>query len=330
MTLCPGVAVIGCGRWGKNLARKFAELGALRSVCDSDQARAARMAKQHSVPATSWEAVLADPRVAGVTIATPAADHARIANAALVAGKDVFVEKPLSIQVADAEALITQAEKYKRILMVGHLLQYHPVFRVLKSKVAEGVLGKIRYLYSNRLNFGKLRTEENVLWSLAPHDISMILSLTGSLPNWIDAHSATHLTSGIPDFATVQMGFSGSLRAHVQVSWLNPFKEQKLVVVGSKAMAVFDDCQTWEEKLLLYRHAVVEEQDGQPTAQAAESEQVSVVKDEPLRLECEQFLHSITTRQTPPTDGGEGLRVLNVLAAAQAKLEQSGCAVAKE
>lgn len=317
-----GVAVIGCGHWGKNLARSFAELGALRAVCDSDPVAATMIAEQRAVPAESWGTILAAPEIAGVAIAAPAALHAGLASAALTAGKDVFVEKPLAVELAEAETLVAQACAAGRILMVGHLLQYHPAFQTLKTLVAEGALGELRYLYSNRLNFGRLRREENVLWSFAPHDISMILNLVGSAPTWVEAQSATYLNPGIADFATVQLGFAGGVRGHIQVSWLNPFKEQKLVVVGSEAMAVFDDRRLWDEKLLLYRHSVADEA-GQPVAKAADGEPIIVTKNEPLRLECQQFLDSMTTRQAPPTDGAEGLRVLGVLAAAQAKLELS-------
>ena len=278
------------------------------------------MAEEYRVTALSWEEVLADPGVAGVAIATPAADHARLAGAALAAGKDVFVEKPLSIQLVDAEALVNQARNLGRILMVGHLLQYHPAFRVLKSIIAEGSLGGLRYIYSNRLNFGKLRNEENVIWSLAPHDVSMILSLAGAFPTWVTAKASTYLSPGIPDFATLHMGFPENLNAHAHVSWLNPFKEQKVVVVGADAMAVFDDCKSWKEKLCLYRHSIVEGR-GVPMTKVAEGEFLPVREGEPLRLECRQFLDSIATRRAPPTDGAEGLRVLRVLSKAQEQLD---------
>ena len=278
------------------------------------------MAEEYRVTALSWEDVLADPGVAGVAIATPAAHHAWLAGAALAAGKDVFVEKPLSIELSDAEALVNQARKLGRILMVGHLLQYHPAFRALKSIIVDGSLGRLRYIYSNRLNFGKVRQEENVLWSLAPHDLSMILSLASALPTRVSAEAFTYLSPGIPDFATLHMGFPGNLNAQVNVSWLNPFKEQKLVVVGTEAMAVFDDCRGWEEKLRLYRHSIVEDR-GLPTTKVAEGEFIPVSEGEPLRLECQQFLTSTATRQAPPTDGVEGLRVLRVLSMAQDRLD---------
>jgi len=313
------VAVAGCGYWGKNLVRNLAALNVLGAVCDPDTGVAERHAAQFGVKALDWQGVLLRPELTAVVIAAPAAMHARMAMDALVAGKHVFVEKPLSIDVAEAEALCREAKRRGLVLMVGHLLQYHPAFLRLKTLVSDGTLGRINYIYSNRLNLGKFRNEENILWSFAPHDISMILSLAGSEPTSVSAVGANFLNDRIADVTTTHMAFADGSRAHVFVSWLHPFKEQKLVVVGDRGMAVFDDSQPWESKLVLFRHSI-RWKNGMPEPEKAEGEAVDVAADEPLRLECEHFLDCVATGTTPRTDGEEGLRVLKVLQQAQDSL----------
>jgi predicted dehydrogenase/acetyltransferase-like isoleucine patch superfamily enzyme len=322
------LVVAGCGAWGKNLVRNFAALGVLHGIVDPDRAAAAALARQHDAAAVEWDAVLADPTVNAVAIASPAALHARLAHAALEAGKHVFVEKPLALQIADAEVLCQLAERHDRRLMVGHLLQYHPAFLRLKDLVREGVLGRLQYVYSNRLNLGKIRREEDILWSFAPHDISMILSLVGADPEHVDAVGARYLHRTIADVTTTHLSFAGGEQAHIFVSWLHPFKEQKLVVVGERGMAVFDDSEEWGRKLLLYPHRV-EWREAMPVPQKGEAEPVAVEPGEPLRLECQHFLDCISTGATPRTDGREGLRVLRVLSrATQSLLDVPAAAVA--
>lgn len=311
----PKIAVLGCGYWGKNIVRNFAELGALAAVADTNAAQAAKIAAQHQVPVRPWQEILADPAVPAVAIAAPAALHAHLATEALQAGKHVFVEKPLALNVSDAEALCNLAAAKGKQLMVGHLLQYHPAFLKLQELCRGGALGRLRYLYSNRLNLGKIRREEDILWSFAPHDLSMILALVGSAPDQISAEGGYYLHDKIADVTTTHLGFPGGEHAHVFVSWLHPFKEQKLVVVGEQAMAVFDDGEPWESKLMLYRHKI-DWQDGMPVPVKADGEAVALQVSEPLRDECAHFLHCAATNSTPRTDGQEGLRVLRVLAAA--------------
>lgn len=317
------VAVIGCGHWGKNLVRNFAELKALRAVADSDTVLAQTFADRYGVPALSWPEIVADENIDAVAIATPAAQHSKLAAAALDAGKHVFVEKPLALEASEAETLCRKADAVERTLMVGHLLQYHPAFERLKEIVLDGGLGRLQYIYSNRLNFGKIRREENILWSFAPHDISMILSLCEEQPDTVTAHGAYHLHEKVADVTTTHLSFPSGVRAHVFVSWLHPFKEQKLVVVGDRAMAVFDDGEPWERKLLLYRHEIAW-RDGVPTANAVDPEPVPLTEGEPLRLECAHYLECIAKGTRPRTDGHEGVRVLNVLNAAQAALKAEG------
>lgn len=208
------------------------------------------------------------------------------------------------------------AAAHARILMVGHLLQYHPVFVRLKQIVAEGRLGRLQYIYSNRLNLGKVRREENILWSFAPHDLSMILSLVGEEPESVMATGATYLHKRIADVTTTHLTFPGGEHAHVYVSWLHPFKEQKLVVVGDKSMAVFDDREPWNRKLLLYPHSI-DWRNGRPEPTKAEAQPIQVSEDEPLMVECRHFLDCIRTGEQPRTDGAEGMRVLKVLDAAE-------------
>ncbi|WP_421121307.1 Gfo/Idh/MocA family protein [Aquihabitans daechungensis] len=313
------VAVIGCGAWGKNHVRTHAAIGSLAAVVDPVPAVAEAHAATYGVDARTFDQVLADDTIDGVVIAAPAADHARLAEAALAAGKHVFVEKPLALTVDDAEHVVAAAAAADRILMVGHLLQYHPAFLALRDLVASGRLGDLRYLYSNRLNLGQFRQEENSLWSFAPHDLSMLLSLVGEEPDQVWATGAAYLSTDVADVTTTHLGFPSGPRAHVFVSWLHPFKEQRLVVVGSEAMAVFDDLHDWPEKLVLFDHGVDWSQ-GRPRPEKADGVPVALDQTEPLRVECEHFLSCIETGATPRTDGAEGLRVLRVLARAQDSL----------
>jgi predicted dehydrogenase len=238
----PTVAVIGCGYWGKNLVRNFHQLGALRLVCDTTEEgrRAAGATAPGCEVASDPETVLSTP-VPAVVIATPAATHFSLTRQALEAGKDVFVEKPLALTYEEGRQLVDLAHARRRILMVGHVLEYHPGILKLRELVASGELGKVRYIYSNRLSLGKIRREENILWSFAPHDIAIILRLLGETPFEVVACGGTYVSPNIADVTVTNLLFNNGVRAHVFVSWLHPFKEQRLVVVGSKKMASFDD-----------------------------------------------------------------------------------------
>ncbi|MBF0497477.1 MAG: Gfo/Idh/MocA family oxidoreductase [Deltaproteobacteria bacterium] len=317
------VAVVGSGQWGLNLVRNFHQLGALRTICDTNPATL--QSQIDTYPGirgvTDLREVLNDPEVAGVVVATPAETHAAIVFDCLRAGKDVYVEKPLCLSIREGEQLMALAGQNDRVLMVGHLLWYHPAVLKLKELMDSGELGQIQYIYSNRLNLGKLRREENVLWSFAPHDISLILGLTGEMPTQVWAQGGNYLRPEIADVTISALKFPSGVRAHLFVSWLHPFKEQKLVVVGQKKMAVFNDLAPWSEKLQLYAHHI-EWPGNVPVAHRAEAENVPVTEMEPLRLECQHFLECIATRQLPRTDGREALRVLQVLNACQAVLEE--------
>lgn len=325
----PKIAVLGCGNWGKNLVRNVHALGALAMVYDPTEAGRA-LAKQ-TAPGTevtdNLEKVLENKDVTAVVIAAPAGLHHKVAKAAFAAGKDVYVEKPLCLHIEEAKELVEISDKLGKVLMVGHLLQYHPCVQALHSLVDQGALGKLHYIVSNRLNLGKIRTEENALWSFAPHDISVILSLAGGqMLEQVRCGGGEYLNQGVADTTLTSMRFANGVRAHVFVSWLNPFKEQKLTVIGSSGMAVFDDTKPWAEKLVIYRDYLTWDHQV-PTANKIKAEPVTVPESEALRNECQHFIECCTQRRAPRTDGREGLRVLSVLQAAQRSLDSDGEAV---
>ncbi len=321
----PSVAVIGSGYWGKNLVRNFYHLNALKLIADKNETILADFKNQYEGIDTclALTDVLTRGDISGVVIATPAETHFNIARESLLAGKHVYVEKPLVLREEEGQELIELAKQKKRVLMVGHLLQYHPVFVRLKEMAAAGELGRINYIYSHRLNLGKIRREENILWSFAPHDISMILSLAGEAPESIMTTGGNYLHQKIADVTTTHMVFPSGLRAHIFVSWLHPFKEQKLVVVGDRKMAVFDDTLSWEDKLLLYPHQI-NWKNSLPVPTKADPERVNIEQHEPLQEECQHFLDCMANGTQPRTDGREGLKVLEILNASQASLNNNG------
>jgi UDP-2-acetamido-3-amino-2,3-dideoxy-glucuronate N-acetyltransferase len=321
VTVSRNIACIGAGYWGLNLVRNFHDLGALLWTCEFDEERRAYIADLYpQVRLTGTiDDVLTDTDVAGVVIATPAETHGRLVRQALLAGKDVYVEKPLSLSVVEGQQLVRLAHDKGRLLMVGHLLWYHPALLQLKKLIAAGELGRIQYIYSHRLNLGKIRREENILWSFAPHDISIILGLVGEMPEVIEAHGGNYLHEQIADVTVSTFSFPSGVKAHIFVSWLHPIKEQKLVVVGDRKMAVFNDVEP-ENKLLVYPHAI-HWKNQLPIASKAEAYPVPFEKTEPLRAECQHFLECLHTRKPPRTDGQEGLRVLTVLQQCQEALE---------
>jgi predicted dehydrogenase/acetyltransferase-like isoleucine patch superfamily enzyme len=323
------IAVIGSGYWGKNLIRNYLQMGALKVICDNNETLLDHFKKQYPDMdiCLSINDVLSRTDIHGVVIATPAEKHFSIAHEALLAKKHVFVEKPLVLDENEALELIQLAKERNLILMVGHLMQYHPVFQRLKSLVVNGDLGRINYIYSHRLNLGKIRREENALWSFAPHDISMILGLAGDMPESVQCTGGNYLHKKIADVTTTLMTFASGMKAHIFVSWLHPFKEQKLVIVGDRKMAVFDDTMPWNEKLLLYPHEI-KWQNNMPVPSKTEPEKVIDIKEtEPLAHECQTFLACISEGKQPITDGNEGLRVLKVLNSSQSSLNQDGIKV---
>ena len=315
------IAVVGAGYWGKNLIRNFGQLGMLYAICENNPANPNLVPYKEVKHYTSFYELLEDKEVEAVAIAAPAVTHYEFVKQALLSGKDVFVEKPLALTVKEGEELVRIAEREKRILMVGHILQYHPAVMKLKEMLSSGELGKVQYIYSNRLNIGKLRTEENILWSFAPHDISVILMLLEEEPIRVSATGGDYLNKGICDTTLTTLEFRNGVKGHIFVSWLHPYKEQKLIIVGSKAMVVFDDVS--KEKLFLYLHKI-EWKDGKiPLAQKAEYQIIPVEAGEPLNLELSHFVECVRQRKRPRTDGLEGLTVLKILELAEESIAGS-------
>jgi predicted dehydrogenase len=319
------IAIAGCGHWGKNLVRNFDGLGSLHGLFDVDPVRRASMGQTY--PAARcydrYEDLLADPDLQAVVIATPAELHMPMAVAALEAGKDVFVEKPLALTAADGQRMTETAKRTGRLLMVGHLLLHHPAVQAIKQVVDSGELGRLEYIYSNRLSMGKIRQEENALWSFAPHDVSVILMLTGgAMPLQATATGGAYLQPNIADVTLSTLLFDRGARAHIFVSWLHPYKEQRLVVIGSRRMLVFEDSRA-TDKLLLYDKDI-SWKDGALQASQSKATPVPFEPLEPLRAECAHFLDCVRTRRTPLTPGEDGVRVLEVLEACQRSLQMNG------
>jgi len=316
------IGILGCGYWGKNLIRNFADLGVLQAIGDIDRDKLKSFGERYAGVAThdSPGGLISDPGIDAVVVATPAETHFDLAFQALSAGKDVFVEKPLSLTYRDAEKLVALAEERSLVLMVGHILEYHPAIVRLKELIDQGMLGKINYIYSNRLNLGKFRTEENILWSFAPHDISVILTLLGEMPVEVFAQGGNYINPDVADVTVTTMKFPEGVNAHIYVNWLHPYKEQKLVVIGDRNMVVFDDVKP-ENKLIAYKHKI-DWIERIPVPKPEAAEPIAIEMAEPLKLECAHFLDCLQSRKKPKTDGRNGLRVLKVLETCQRSLRE--------
>ncbi|MDR1608905.1 MAG: Gfo/Idh/MocA family oxidoreductase [Deltaproteobacteria bacterium] len=321
----PKVAVIGAGYWGRNLVRNFWQLGALKAVVDSNEAILDGVRQEYPgvTIVASLEEALKDPELKGVVIATPPRLHAEQTIMALKAGKDVLVEKPLALAFEDGRQMVALAEEKQAILMVDHILNRHPAVIRLKEIVHSGELGRICHVYSRRLNFGRIRREGKALWDLAPHDISLIMNLLGSLPVSVQCYGGSYFAPGVQDVADADLVFPMGIKAHISVSWLNPVKEQRLVLVGLDKMAVFEDSAPWSDKLVLYSYRL-KWRGLEPEAEMAKPEKIELQPKEPLKEQCLAFLAAIETR-IPPTDSHalEGLQVLGVLTALDRSLEES-------
>ncbi len=318
-----GVCVYGAGRWGRNLIRCLHELEAAVAVIDPDPAARRFVEESWGLPTFAIDSDLPrelQKRITASVIATPAATHTYLAMKALGRNQDVFVEKPMALKVEDAQLIHQEARRRGQLLMIGHILLYHPAIRHLKRLMDRGELGTIRYLYSSRLNLGVVRREENILWSFAPHDIAVILHLLGQEPVTVQATGGSWLQSGIKDVTVTHLSFPGGEKAHVFVSWLHPFKEQKLVVVGSRKMAVFDALRE-DAQLVILDSGIDLDAAGMATARRGEEEIPSLPLCEPLMEEMRHFLHACATREQPLTHGQHGVHVMSVLARAQAMLE---------
>ena len=320
------VGVAGLGYWGPNLARNFAALPGceLTWLCDATPEALERVGA--SLPSARRTAelddLLADAALDAVVLATPVPTHAALAERVLDAGKHCFVEKPLATTVADAERAVTAAERSGRVLMVGHLLEYHPGVAKLKEIAESGELGDIHYVYSHRLNLGKLRADENALWSLGAHDVSVLLHLLGEEPSEVEAHGASYMRQGIEDVVFCFLRFPSGRAAHMHLSWLDPHKERTFTVVGSKRMATFDD-MALERKVTVYDKGFDEDTAsyGEYITRSGDIWSPRVANREPLRIECEHFLEAVRTGAPPRSDGSSGLRVVRVLETLQARLD---------
>jgi predicted dehydrogenase len=328
------VGVVGLGYWGPNLARNFDRLpeADLSWICDSSEEARERLKVQfpEARDTASFDDMIADPQLDAVVIATHVPSHAELAVRALEANKHCFVEKPLALTVTDAERVLAAAEASGRTLMVGHLLEYHPGLEKLKEIADSGQLGEIHYIYSNRVNLGKLRADENALWSLGAHDVSVVLRLAGDEePSEITAFGESYMRPGVEDVVFCYLRFPSGLAAHLHLSWLDPHKDRRFTVVGSKKMATFDDMEI-DRKVTIYDKGF--DQDfssyGEYIARSGEAWSPRISNEEPLRIECRHFIECVRTGARPRSDGVSGLRVVRVLEALQRSLEESSRAAA--
>jgi predicted dehydrogenase len=322
------VGVAGLGYWGPNLARNFAALPGCEVawLCDADEAALARVGAAHPRARRTGQLddLLGDRELDAVVLATPVPSHAPLAERVLGAGKHCFVEKPLAQSVDGAERAVAAAEAAGRVLMVGHLLEYHPGVAMLKEIAAGGELGDIHYIYSNRLNLGKLRADENALWSLGAHDVSVVLYLAEEEPHEVEARGEAYMRRGVEDVVFGFLRFPSGLAAHLHLSWLDPHKERRFTVVGSRRMATFDDMDL-ERKVTVYDKGFDEDASsyGEYITRSGDIWSPRVPNREPLQLECDHFVTCVREGRTPRSDGASGLRVVRVLAALQERLDAS-------
>jgi predicted dehydrogenase len=309
----PRIAVLGCGYWGSNHIRTLKSLGALSAVSDANRARAEGFASEQECRAVDPDDLMRDPEIDAIVMALPPQFHAESAIKAVKAGKHVLVEKPIALTVRDAERAVKVAHEAGRVYMVGHVLRFHPAFETLKALIDAGELGEVRYIHSHRLGLGKFHTENDALWDLAPHDLSMILAITGAPPVEVRGEGAA-LLDHLSDFAHLHMRFENGLRSHLFASRLNPYRERRLTVVGDKAMAVFDDVEPWGRKLAVYRHSVWQDS-GQWAFTNNEPTYVPVEEGMPLTRELQHFLDCIENNRKPRTTGEEAIEVLRILTA---------------
>ena len=326
-----GIAVVGAGAWGKNHIRVFSEIPnvRLKYICDSDSSKL--LSIQKAYPQTkaveNLKPILLDPEVQGVVVASSAFSHYSLSKEIMLADKDVLVEKPMALNTKDAEEMLKIAEKRKKILMVGHLLIYHPVVERLKEMIASGELGRIYYIYTQRVNLGVIRQDENALLSFAPHDLSVILYLLEEGPIAVTAYGESYIQKGIEDVAFLGLQFNDGKVANIHLSWLDPHKLRKITIVGSKKMAVFDDMEA-SEKLKVYDKGVKNlsyDTYGEYLSLRFGDITIPGIKmAEPLRSEAEHFIQSIGSRKEPKTGGRDGLKVVKILMAAQESLKKKG------
>lgn len=329
----PNIAIVGMGNWGAHLTRVFNQLESLYIGCDTDQRKLQRMQKQyHNVRfSASFEEVVGNEDIDGVVIAAPSPLHYKLVRECLVKGKAVYVEKPMTLDSREAEELVKLAEKNGLPLMVGHLLKYHPAIRKIKDLIDKDELGDIHYIYSQRVNLGTIRKDENALWNFAPHDISVVLYLLGDSLESVSCRGACYLQKDVEDVVFLNMQYKDGRMANIQVSWLDPYKERKFTIVGSKKMVAFDDMQP-TEKIKIYDKGVHKEPGYESYGESLSLRfgDIHIPKidmSEPLKLECQHFIECVEKKTKPMTDGREGVKVVKILEKAQESLKKNGVPV---
>lgn len=319
----PKVAVLGCGYWGRNLVRNFAELGALAAIIDNHEETANALSAQHGCRIATYEDVLADDNIGAVVIATPGPSHFMHGIAALEAGKHVYIEKPLAMQADHAATLVRRADAWGLTLMVGHILRHHPAFVALEGMVNAGEIGAVRHVVANRLNLGKIHKDEGVIWDLAPHDLSMIVTFLGNEPDEVVCLGDDFLYPGIADVAMMRLRYAGGRSAEVRLSRISPFKEHKLIVTGEAGALIFDDTQGWDAKVMLRKPGIDWSAPAVSPAMG-ETRLVPLPQGEPLKAECRNFLKAVAGKEKSRSDGDEGLAVTRILERAMASWRAGG------
>lgn len=314
------IALIGCGMWGRNIARNLAGLGALSCVHDAIEERGVSFASQFDSHYRTLEAILDDTEINGIMIASNASTHKDLAIKALQAGKQVFIEKPMALTLADAQLIADTVDKTDNQVMVGHLIRYHPAFQTLLQQITSGAVGKVKHIQANRLAMGRIRNSESVLFDLCPHDLSLILALTDGLPERVICHGVSHISENVVDILSTALGFANGVSAHMQTSWLSPYKEHRLTVTGENGSLVFDDTKPWTEKLVLYQDQITQTGD-LFLIERASPLALSVPESEPLRDEVSAFIRLCDEGLLPPTNVHEALNVQKVLEAMQTQLQ---------
>ena len=314
------IALIGCGMWGRNIARNLAGLGALSCVHDAIEERGVSFASQFDSSYRTLEAILDDTAINGIMIASNASTHKELAIKALQAGKQVFIEKPMALTLADAQVIADTVDKTDNQVMVGHLIRYHPAFQTLQQQITSGAVGKVKHIQANRLAMGRIRNSESVLFDLCPHDLSLILALTDGLPESVICHGVSHISENVVDILSTALGFANGVSAHMQTSWLSPYKEHRLTVTGENGSLVFDDTKPWTEKLVLYQDQITQTGD-LFLIERASPLALSVPESEPLRDEVSAFIRLCDEGLLPPTNVHEALNVQKVLEAMQTQLQ---------
>ena len=314
------IALIGCGMWGRNIARNLAGLGALSCVHDAIEERGVSFASQFDSCYRTLEAILEDPNINGIMIASNASTHKDLAIKALQAGKQVFIEKPMALTLADAQVIADTVDKTDNQVMVGHLIRYHPAFQTLQQQITSGAVGKVKHIQANRLAMGRIRNTESVLFDLCPHDLSLILTLADGLPENVICHGVSHISENVVDILSTALGFANGVSAHMQTSWLSPYKEHRLTVTGENGSLVFDDTKPWTEKLVLYQDQITQTGD-LFLIERASPLALSVPESEPLKDEVSAFIRLCDEGLLPPTNVHEALNVQKVLEAMQTQLQ---------